>query len=107
MNRQLWEILVPRSSNDGAEYALEHHRVWDEHVREISGGLTILKPAKGHWRSPDSVEYRVEEVIPVRILCTRPEIEQVIELTLSHYDQRAVLAYRISDEVILKRRDQR
>jgi len=28
------------------------HQTWDAKVRKISGGLTIMKPAKGNWVSP-------------------------------------------------------
>lgn len=45
----MWEIYVPVVSNEGKEYSLEHHKQWDEKVRAISGGLTILKSAKGQW----------------------------------------------------------
>jgi hypothetical protein len=105
MTDQLWEILVPSVANDGAKYSLDHHKFWDRQVRDISGGLTVLKPAKGHWRPPESAEYQVEEMIPVRLLCTREQIERVVDFTLEHYDQKAVLAYRISDEVILRDRE--
>jgi hypothetical protein len=37
-------------------------------------------------------------------MCTREQIEQIIDLTLEYYDQLAVMAYRVSDEVILKHR---
>jgi hypothetical protein len=31
-------------------------------------------------------------------------IEEIVDFTIKHYDQEAVLAYRISDDVILKNR---
>lgn len=101
--QSLWEILVPteRRLRPGKYYTTKYHRVWDAKVRELTGGLTIMTPAKGQWVAPDG-ELFIERMIPVRILATREQIEQVIDHTLKYYDQLAVLCYRISDEVILK-----
>lgn len=98
----LWEILVPTVSNEGKPFRTRYHRVWDKKVREISGGLTILQPAKGQWIS-DSGEFFSERMIPVRVLATKDEIHQIVDYTLKYYNQLAVLAYKISDEVILRK----
>jgi hypothetical protein len=101
--RELWEILVPTVRNDGRPFRLRFHKVWDAKIREISGGLTILPVAKGQWVHQGSLF--VERMIPVRILATREEINQIIDMTLKYYDQIAVMAYRISEDVILRYRD--
>jgi hypothetical protein len=44
-------------------------------------------------------------MIPVRIIATRPQIDEIINFTLQHYSQEAVLCYRISDEVLLRYSD--
>jgi hypothetical protein len=123
----MWEILVPTEKRvksaqpslslgegDYAEalelwrkknsYTTRYHRVWDSKVRAITGGLTILTPAKGQWVSPDGMLF-LERMIPVRIVATREQIEQIIDLTLEYYDQLAVLCYKVSDEVIIKHKD--
>jgi hypothetical protein len=101
---KLWEILVPTVRRaDGKPIRTRFHRVWDNKVREISGGLTILTPAKGQWVAPDG-ELFVERMIPVRILATRSQIEEIVDHTLGYYDQLAVLCYCVSSEVILKHR---
>lgn len=98
----MWEILVPTVRRTGGKpYTTRYHRVWDAKVREITGGLTILTPAKGQWVSPDG-ELFVERMIPVRIAATREQIDQIMDLTISYYDQLAVLCYKVSDEVIFK-----
>ena len=122
----LWEILVPtekrikspaphwRDGSDGYVEAMEdwhkrdsytarYHRVWDEQVRAITGGLTILRPAIGQWVSPDGELFK-ERMIPVRIAATREQIERIIDITLVYYDQLAVFCAKISDEVIIKHR---
>lgn len=100
---ELWEILVPTVRPDGRPIRTRYHRVWDAKVRDITGGLTILPVAKGQWVAPDG-ELFTERMIPVRIACSRDQIEAIAEMTISYYDQQAVLAYRVGDEVILRRR---
>lgn len=104
MSKGMWEILVPteRRLEPGKYYTTRFHRVWDEKVRKITGGLTIMSPAKGQWTHPTTGELFKERMIPVRIIATREEIEKVIDLTLTYYNQLAILCYRISDEVIIK-----
>ncbi len=101
---EMWEILVPTVRRDGKPYRTRFHRVWDAKVRALTGGLTILPPNKGQWISPTG-ELIAERVIPVRIVASRLQIEQVVDLTIVYYDQIAVLAYKVSDEVILKYRE--
>lgn len=100
MNKEMWEILVPTIRNDGRPIKTRFHKVWDEKVYAISGGLTILTPAKGRWISPDGKLF-AERMIPVRIVATRPQIDEIVKMTLKYYEQLAVLAYKISDEVLL------
>jgi hypothetical protein len=98
----LWEILVPTMRNNGKPYRTRYHRVWDAKVRDICGGLTVLPVAKGQWVHKGALY--AERMIPVRIIATREEIESIIDMTLEYYDQLAVMAYRVADEVILKMR---
>lgn len=103
-HKSMWEILVPteRRLSPGKYYTTRYHRVWDSKVRNITGGLTIMTPARGQWVHPSTGKFFKERMIPVRIIATREEIEKVIDLTLSYYDQLGILCYKISDEVILK-----
>lgn len=100
MNRTLWEILVPTIRNDGRPIRTRFHRVWDEKIREISGGLTILNVTKGQWMNPDNKLF-IERMIPVRILATEEEMNKIINMTMSYYDQEAILAYEVSRNVKL------
>jgi len=107
ITKGMWEILVPteRRLEPGKYYTTRFHRVWDEKVREITGGLTVMSPARGSWVNPNTGELFRERMIPVRLMATREEIEKVVNLTVQYYDQIAVLCYKISDEVILKYKD--
>jgi hypothetical protein len=96
MTYKLWEILVPCQWNDGTPIRTRHHKAWDEKVRRISGGLTVLKPGFGTWTNENTV-YR-ERVIPVRIMCNDTDMDQIIDITLLHYEQLAVMVYVISEQ---------
>jgi hypothetical protein len=100
METYLWEILVP-TIKDGKPVRTRFHRVWDNKVREISKGLTILNPAKGQWISPDG-ELFEERMIPVRVACTSEEIVKIADMTAAYYNQKAVMFYKISSEVHIK-----
>jgi len=97
---KLYEILVP-ASNRHEKFSYEHHKEWDAFVTEITGGITIMKSAKGEWFNPNGKLYQ-DRIIPCRIACTREEINKIIEFTIEHYNQDAVMAYCISEEVIIK-----
>lgn len=101
MSKAMWEILVPTMRNDGRPIKTRFHRVWDEKVRAISDGLTIMPPSKGQWKSPNGKLF-VERMIPVRIVATEEEIDKIIDMTIEYYEQEAVLAYKLSDVVKLK-----
>jgi len=101
MKTELWEILVPASNNKDLKFSYEHHKEWDEFVKGISGGITIMKTAKGEWVSPDGKLY-IDRVIPCRIVCDEEQINEIVDFTIDHYKQEAVLAYRISTKVVLR-----
>lgn len=95
----LWEILVPTIRRVGGKpYRTRFHRVWDDKVRAISGGLTIYRPVKGQWFAADGVLH-AERMIPVRIACTEEEIRKIAAMTRVYYDQIAVMVTEISRNV--------
>jgi hypothetical protein len=101
MSQELWEILVPASNNKSQKFSYEHHKEWDAFVKKTTGGVTIMKTAKGQWVSPTGQLY-IDKMIPCRIVCNKKEIIKIIDFTIKHYNQEAVLAFKISDEVILR-----
>lgn len=96
---KMWEILVP-ASNKEQEFTYEHHKKWDEYVKTLAGGLTILKTAKGEWINLEGKLFK-DRVIPVRIKCRKKDIKKIIKFTIEHYNQEAVLAYKVSSEVLI------
>jgi hypothetical protein len=101
MNMELWEVLVPTVHGNGRPIKTRFHKVWDKQVCTITGGLTVLTPAKGKW-APKTGDVVAERMIPVRIACTREQVDLIVDMTLKYYNQKAVMAYRISDAVIIK-----
>lgn len=77
----------------------KHHKKWDEYVRNITGGLTITGVSKGQWVDPSTGSLWLERIIPVQIACTPKQIEKIIEFTLNHYRQKAVMYCVLSNEV--------
>jgi len=103
-NKLLWEILVPKFSNNRKRFRISFHKNWDREVEKVSGGLTILRTAKGRWINPDKRLF-VDEMIPVRISCSEKDIEKIMNFTLKYYNQESVFCYLVSDKVkILKRK---
>lgn len=97
-DKVLWEVMVPCTWNSGRPIRTRHHREWDQRVRKITSGLTVLAVGKGQWVSPDGEEF-LERVIPVRILCTPEDMKQIVQLTIKHYEQDAVFYYIVSTHV--------
>jgi len=105
MKTEMWEILVPASNNKDQNFTYEHHKEWDAFVKKITGGVTIMKTTKGEWVSPTGQLY-IDRMIPCRIFCNEEQINMIVDFTIKHYNQEAVLCYRISDNVILKHKSE-
>jgi hypothetical protein len=97
----LWEILVPTHTNEGEEIEEGFHHVWDEHVRLLAGGLTLLKPNQGQWVNDEGDPVH-EPMLPARIACDSETIDQIASYTASHYQQKTVMYYLLSNDVRFK-----
>ncbi len=97
--KRLWEIFVPVCVG-GKKVSKRKHQRWDAVVRDGVGGLTIFRPAKGHWVSPDN-ELFVEPMIPVRIHCTAKQMYAIAVMTRGFFDQQKVMYYEVSANVEL------
>lgn len=97
---KLYEILVPTIYGDTMKpIRTKHHKRWDERVKKLSGGLTILTPGRGSWVH-EGVDY-TERVIPVRIMCEEKIMQKIVAITLQHYRQKAVMYYVLSSECFI------
>lgn len=95
MKVELWEILVPTSTPKKDRLRKNFHQAWDKKVSKISKGLTLLPKVYGKW--VDSKE----QSIPVRVACTKEQMEEIAKITIDHYDQEAVLYWRVSDYAVI------
>ena len=64
-----------------------------------------MPPMKGQWVSPEGQVF-FDRMIPVRIAATKPQIDAILEITLQHYDELAILCYLISDTVLVVHKKQ-
>ena len=102
--KRFWEVYVPYHSNDGVKFELAYHRLWDEKVRVIAGGLTIFKISKGQWVKGNEIYF--DKMIPVRIHCTKKDIKKIVDITMIHYNQLAVFYFKVSNYArVVKRKD--
>ncbi len=94
----LYEIYEPTVRKSGRPIRKRFHKIWDNKVKEISGGMTILHPVKGKWTCSRGTLYE-ERMIPVRIACTNSQMKEICDFTAKYYEQLAVMYYKISNEV--------
>ena len=100
ISQSLYEILIPTKYGDGdgqKSIRKRHHLCWDKYIQTITGGLTIMSTGKGVWIH-NGEEIR-EKVIPVRIMCGENEITKIAKFTLTHYRQKAVMYYQVTNYV--------
>lgn len=100
--KSVFEILIPSQFNDRKTIHVEHHYAFDDFVKGIAGGLTILRSGMGYWVDLSGETYK-ERMIPVRIICSDQEIEQIGNFALTHYKQKAILYYKIGTELVFLR----
>lgn len=105
--KKLFEILVPTMYGEPEVKPIKtrHHKEWDRKVMKISGGITILSPSKGKWIYKGTE--LPEKVIPVRIMCDEESMKTIVEITMEHYRQKAVMYYVISTEVFIIEKEEK
>lgn len=96
----LYEILIPTTLDDNP-ISKEIHKKWDSQILKISNGMTILTPVQGQW-IPSNGNLLAEKMLPIRIACTREQIYEISDFSAEFYCQKAIMFYKISDEVIIK-----
>lgn len=95
-NDKLEFVIAPRDSNEypWAVTLLVNGRIFSD---KMAGGLTALKPGKGQWVSSNKT-LSCERMIPVRIMATADEMLAIAKFTINHYNQEAVMFYKIAEE---------
>lgn len=88
---KMWEILVPEASPN---------QEWVDKIISIAGGATIGSCNIGWWVNDDS-EPILDNITPVKILCTEAKIKEIAEYTREYYDQICVMYYLLSKQTFL------
>ena len=100
-NKIIWELLVPTVRNNGKPFKTRYHKIWDNKVRQLVGGETIMPPnVNGEWQSPEGKVF-AERMIPVRIYCSENQMNTIAGFTKGYYSQEAIMYYEISNNVII------
>jgi hypothetical protein len=102
---KVWCILIP-TLMEGNFVRTRHHKVFDAYVRKITGGITIFAPGKGQWINPENDELVEERIIPVNIACNDDDLKKIVNFTIKHYKQDALMYYKVSDEVFIMAKDE-
>lgn len=65
-----------------------------------------MPPSKGQWINERTGQLFHDRVIPVNIIATEDEMKKIATMTMKHYDQEAVMYFKLSEAaVILYRED--
>lgn len=98
---ELWNIFVPVSANSGKRFSTRFHQEWDNKIIAHTGGLTFFPVVNGVYCRNEGGLQR-EDLIQVQVACEKRIIPTLIKLTKEHYRQQSVMAYRVSDRVIIQ-----
>jgi hypothetical protein len=99
--RSLWNILIPCADNSGRKFPLFVRRMWNEQVRRMTDGMSIMQAITGEWRNPENGRIVREKMIPVSLLMTQREIAELAQFTRTLFKQNCVMYYRVSSEVFM------
>mgnify|MGYP003395241913 CR=1 FL=1 len=98
--KNLYEILIPVADNDGKTFSNAHvTKFWDL-IIATANGLTVMPNVKGFW--VDGGRTFTDENTPLRVVATKDEIRFIAHQAKSHFNQLAILYYKISDDVVFK-----
>jgi len=98
-NINMYSLFVPCTMND-KPVRRKHHLEWDKWVQKITGGMTILAPSRGKWKSPKGIVFE-ERMIPVMIACGDKDIVRIVKFTINHYKQEAVMYFKLGEAEIV------
>jgi len=101
----LWEIFVPKNHNEKTIYGVSHHREWNRKVTtETDVILLSSTPYKKKSCPTIGKCFFSEEMILLRVCCTSEEFDKILDITIDHYDRDEIIAFKISDKMIVKKK---
>lgn len=99
MSNSMWEILVPKCWPNGKDIPYLYHKVWDNEVSKLAGGLSVFRSINGVWVDKENGQVVSEKMIPVKIMCDQDTMRDIAQWTAGYYRQKSVLYYKVTDEV--------
>ena len=97
--KNLYEILIPVADNDGHTFSNSYRKIFVDILIKETGGLSVLPTVKGFWIDK-GITY-ADENTPLRVICTGEDIERFAYIAKEHFNQLAILYYKISDDVVI------
>ena len=98
MKKALYEILVPTFFGTNPKIIINTIKVWENELLLISRGLTKLPVVDGVWIN-EGKEYFYKNT-PYRVCVTLEELNALLKLAKTLFNQITIMAYKISDDVI-------
>lgn len=100
---KLYEILIPTYDNKGLSFPKEVVTAYLQQVAQLAGGFTATRSGQGDivggWVSKDG-ELHTDFSSPMRVALDSEKLPELLELTAKAFNQKAVMAYVVSPEVI-------
>jgi hypothetical protein len=101
----LWEIFIPKNHNKEMIYGVSHHREWNRKVTKETN-VILLSSSSYKEKSCPTIEepFFSEEMLLLRVYCTQEELDRILDITVDHYDRDKIIAFKISENMIVKKR---
>jgi len=98
---EMWEFLLPMINVARHRITFTEYLEWGNEVKKITTGLVLLPFENASWCDSDGVLFK-DGMVPVRVTCNKEHVQDIIELTLTYYQQPAIMAYKISDTCVVR-----
>lgn len=105
--RCLWEIFIPKNNNKNTIFQVSHHREWNKKITNetdvilLSSSTTPTKTLD----PPLGQSFFSEEMILIRVCCTKEEFDKILNITIEHYDRKEIIAFKLSENMLIKKRN--
>jgi len=102
----LWEIFIPKNNNRETIYEVSHHREWNKKVTTETDVILLSSDPHKKKSCPTIGEsFFSEEMILLRVCCTPEEFDKILDITVQHYDRPEIIAFKLSENMIVKKRE--
>jgi len=101
LQKSMWEVFIPRSSDAQTIFHIANHRECQQKIKEQTSAEIILCDTKHMpWKSIDNGNFFEYDTFPIRIVCDTNKISDVLNIIKEHYNMSKIYAYQVSDKLI-------